>query len=440
METTLNKESRAAIELMVADGIITKDIAEKYFPDLKASEDEKIIKELIEHLTLEMEVEITLGEEDGRRWINWLKNLSKKKINTFSIGDEIRTDNEEPLTITKIDENGYWSGDLLICGLDEANKWELDELKPDNNGKPKFNVGDWVVRGDTIAQILDIQEQYYVGVDINGKDFTSSRFLNNDKIHLWTIEDAKEGDVLATLDHILIFEKLLPNDGGVSYCHFDFGCSTPQFDFNKDDNWYFGKEAKVYPATKEQRDVLMKAMADAGYTFDFEKKELKKIEQNIDTKDISEIEVGELTEQNPDEWSEEDDFNLAWVVETLLGLDGDKKYTDLCKKMAKWLKSIIYRVQPKQYWSEEDERICLCLIEEQEKALDDVKNSKYGHQEIISDLKEIYRERINWLESFRHRNQWKPSEELMNNLSRAANGASYHTDLLLQLYMQLKQL
>ena len=32
----------------------------------------------------------------------------------------------------------------------------------------------------------------------------------------------------------------------------------------------------VYPATKEQRDTLIKAMADAGYTFDFEKKELKK--------------------------------------------------------------------------------------------------------------------------------------------------------------------
>ena len=32
----------------------------------------------------------------------------------------------------------------------------------------------------------------------------------------------------------------------------------------------------VKPATKEQRDALEKAMADAGYTFDFEKKELKK--------------------------------------------------------------------------------------------------------------------------------------------------------------------
>jgi hypothetical protein len=31
----------------------------------------------------------------------------------------------------------------------------------------------------------------------------------------------------------------------------------------------------ITPAIKEQRDTLIKAMADAGYTFDFEKKELK---------------------------------------------------------------------------------------------------------------------------------------------------------------------
>ena len=54
-------------------------------------------------------------------------------------------------------------------------------------------------------------------------------------------------------------------------------------------------------------------------------------------------------------------------------------------------------------WSEEDERLCKCLINDQEKALDDVRNDKYGHSEIISDLKEMYRERIAWLESLKER-------------------------------------
>ena len=54
-------------------------------------------------------------------------------------------------------------------------------------------------------------------------------------------------------------------------------------------------------------------------------------------------------------------------------------------------------------WSEEDERICQCLIKDQEKSLDEVRNDKYGHSEIISDLKEMYLERINWLKSLKQR-------------------------------------
>lgn len=56
-----------------------------------------------------------------------------------------------------------------------------------------------------------------------------------------------------------------------------------------------------------------------------------------------------------------------------------------------------------QDWSEEDERLCQCLINDQEEALDKVRNDRYGHAEIISDLKEMYNERIEWLESLKKR-------------------------------------
>ncbi len=58
-------------------------------------------------------------------------------------------------------------------------------------------------------------------------------------------------------------------------------------------------------------------------------------------------------------------------------------------------------------WNEDDERICQCIIEDQKEAFDKVNNSKYGHSEIISDLKEMYRERINWLESIKSKIQRK---------------------------------
>lgn len=54
-------------------------------------------------------------------------------------------------------------------------------------------------------------------------------------------------------------------------------------------------------------------------------------------------------------------------------------------------------------WSEEDERLCQCLIEDQKETLDKVRNNKYGHSEIISDLKEMYHERIDWLKSLKQR-------------------------------------
>lgn len=64
----------------------------------------------------------------------------------------------------------------------------------------------------------------------------------------------------------------------------------------------------------------------------------------------------------------------------------------------------IYKpIEQNNAWSEEDERLCKCIIKDQEEALDDVRNDKYGHSEIISDLKDMYRERIDWLKSLKER-------------------------------------
>ena len=71
------------------------------------------------------------------KWLQEYSNMLEKQVKKpadkveqkFNIGDEIKTANEEPLTITKIDEKGYWSEDLFICGFDDAAKWELVEQK-----------------------------------------------------------------------------------------------------------------------------------------------------------------------------------------------------------------------------------------------------------------------------------------------------------------------
>lgn len=70
-------------------------------------------------------------------------------------------------------------------------------------------------------------------------------------------------------------------------------------------------------------------------------------------------------------------------------------------EMITWLEKLSEKQDKKVTWNKEDERLCQCLIEDQEEALDEVRNDEYGHSEIISDLKEMYGERIKWLKSLK---------------------------------------
>lgn len=101
--------------------------------------------------------------------------------------------------------------------------------------------------------------------------------------HLWTIQDAIDGDVLAfygeykgnKMLQVGIIERYVGKHGGCS------NTFKIYVGVNWESNLQIGEYmgcSDIRPATKEQRDTLMKAMADAGYTFDFEERKLKKIE------------------------------------------------------------------------------------------------------------------------------------------------------------------
>ena len=152
------------------------------------------------------------------------------------------------------------------------------EQKPADKVEPKFKVGDWVVTSyGKVNQVIAVDE------DGDGFTLDDETYFNGswkDGYHLWTIADAKDGDVLVSNDddayYIVLFKGLSYLEDNIgrfkSYCHYCEGILSPR----EDPSWCCNA---FHPATKEQRDTLMKAMADAGYTFDFEKKELKKIDQ-----------------------------------------------------------------------------------------------------------------------------------------------------------------
>lgn len=140
---------------------------------------------------------------------------------------------------------------------------------------PKFKVGDWVVSPNGVYWHIDaISNNRYEVSSVTGE--CTDWPLNTDLYHRWSIQDANPGDIIATLDYILIFKGHLEKEGGTSYCHYDFGADNPQFIWLEDNNWYFGEKAVLSPATKEQRDLLFQKMGEAGYEWDSKNLELRK--------------------------------------------------------------------------------------------------------------------------------------------------------------------
>lgn len=82
--------------------------------------------------------------------------------------------------------------------------------------------------------------------------------------------DAKDGDVLADkYKNIGIFQEC---KGICWHSYIYIGCDGELRGFNIGGSH---EQTGSHPATKEQREQLEKAMADAGYEWDAEKKELK---------------------------------------------------------------------------------------------------------------------------------------------------------------------
>ena len=138
------------------------------------------------------------------------------------------------------------------------------EKKSDNKVKLKFKIGDFIVNDYCVGKVVALTNDTYLldtGICIP--------FSCEHDFHIWNIKDAKKGDVLASKDtsNILIFKNL---DTGTSFSSY----------YNLERRGETGWSNQCFvPASKEQRNILFQAMKQAGYTFDFVKKELNKIIQ-----------------------------------------------------------------------------------------------------------------------------------------------------------------
>lgn len=94
-----------------------------------------------------------------------------------------------------------------------------------------------------------------------------------DNSRLWTIEDAKIGDILTASDKSIFIYAGLEGVLVQSYIALlaDGDLNTMKC------NWE--EKTSVAPATREQRELLLKKMKETGYQWNAEKKELKKINE-----------------------------------------------------------------------------------------------------------------------------------------------------------------
>lgn len=199
------------------------DALEFLVPELKESYDEKIREAIINHLKEDIEIECILSKDEGYEWIAWLEKQGQ--------------------------------GEQRV--------------------KPKFKDRDWVIdKQNIVHQISNVVEN--VTTHSYGYDIVGGGYFNDktEGIRLWTIQDAKDGDVLVASDGSIFLFK----------CTIDCGCkhyvaltNTDVVKINEGLEHCWEISTAVNPATKEQRDLLFQKILEAGYEWDAEKKELVKL-------------------------------------------------------------------------------------------------------------------------------------------------------------------
>lgn len=166
----------------------------------------------------------------------------------------------------------------------------VEDLMSTDKTEPKFKVRDWIANGGANpCYVKSIFGDYYELCSCEGFEYTKHIIDVNYIYHLWTIADAKDGDVLCyeTKNDFKIF---IYKQGHIHYhCCYSNGHLTPVDSF-----FTLQKHLLCYiqPATKEQRNLLFQKMKEEGYKWDAEKQEVKAIEQTPEDKVESKFKVG----------------------------------------------------------------------------------------------------------------------------------------------------
>lgn len=171
--------------------------------------------------------------------------------------------------------NRIYFADIYI---DDILAWleKQGEQKSANKVEPKFKEGDWVVFNGLTLYINEVVKGYYRTISKSGTPNSYDWNIDN-AARLWTIKDAKDGDVLANDKSVFIYAKVLYNK---PYAY----CGVDKFGVFKDDclkyDWSNSVD-NIHPATKEQRETLFEKMKLEGYRWDEDEKKVIRFERFV---------------------------------------------------------------------------------------------------------------------------------------------------------------
>ncbi|MBR6908032.1 hypothetical protein IKN40_06160 [bacterium] len=287
------------------------------FPEIKESEDEKIRKELITHCK-NIRCVTEEGAEEIVKWIVWLEKIGEhlKFCKTIQIGDRV-TRNEDGILVNM----------SQLDRIAKPRKMQSDLLSYDKF-EPKFKNGQWIVWQDKCYKV-NYNGCGYELVDQNGLRTSLEYGTIDENAHLWTIQDAKPGDVLISKYGIpFIYNGNLDSFNIGAYC----GITTEGMFNVATEKCHWTENVNTHPATKEQHDFLFQKMHEKGYEWNAEKKELKEIiDENQIKKNLQDNSFRRMFEHKSSEWHREDEQNLN----ACLGYISDEF-------LRKWLTDIIH--------------------------------------------------------------------------------------------------
>jgi hypothetical protein len=337
----------------MGENIRTKQ-CEIIFSELRESEDERIRKALIKAVTSIKNGEspwFVSDKETCDKVLAWLENVKTPFINNTdnSFICDIKNIIDEAPGVLQTDKNRLiaWlekqgeskfeqciqEGDNIVTNEDGTH-FNISQLERVAKKEPKFKVGDFIVSDYCMGKVIALTDDAYLLDTEQGIPFSCEH-----NAHLWTIQDAKDGDVLVASDgSIFIFKEVDYH----SCKHYVALTTDGVVKLNEGLEHCWENSTAVHPATKEQCDLLFQKIHEAGYKWNAEKKKLGK---RVIDEGKSEMDYCFTKMMNGEKvssvWSKDDEDYLL-DVNFAINDCFDKGYAE---ELRNWLKSLKDRMK-----------------------------------------------------------------------------------------------